>query len=201
VRPAWSDENLRSVAAQVRSRLFFAHVRASTGTATTRANCHPFTAAGMLFMHNGQVGDWARVRRRVEGMIPDSLYDSRTGTTDSEALFLAALARGLDRDPVGAVTDTLAEVHGAMRAAGVRTALRFTAAITDGTTLWAFRWASDDRPASLYWRQTPTGLVVVSEPIDDATAGWNAVPSGCSLVSGPDRDVRLQTMERLALAA
>jgi len=41
-RPAWSNENLRSLCEQVRSRLFFAHVRASTGTATTRANCHPF---------------------------------------------------------------------------------------------------------------------------------------------------------------
>ena len=34
VHPAWSDENLRSICAQVRSRLFVAHVRASTGTAT-----------------------------------------------------------------------------------------------------------------------------------------------------------------------
>ena len=33
LRPAWSDENLLSIASQVRSRLFFAHVRAATGTA------------------------------------------------------------------------------------------------------------------------------------------------------------------------
>ncbi len=31
VRPAWSDENLKSLCSQVRSSLFFAHVRASTG--------------------------------------------------------------------------------------------------------------------------------------------------------------------------
>ena len=66
VRPAWSDENLRSLCAQVRSRLFFAHVRASTGTATTRANCHPFAAGPFMFMHNGQTGGWHAVRRRVE---------------------------------------------------------------------------------------------------------------------------------------
>ncbi|MEM7670705.1 MAG: class II glutamine amidotransferase, partial [Pseudomonadota bacterium] len=42
VLPAWSDDNLRSLAAQVRSRLFMAHVRASTETATSRNNCHPF---------------------------------------------------------------------------------------------------------------------------------------------------------------
>jgi hypothetical protein len=32
----------RSLSRQIRARTFFAHVRASTGTATTRANCHPF---------------------------------------------------------------------------------------------------------------------------------------------------------------
>ena len=201
VRPAWSDENLRSLAAQVRSGLFFAHVRASTGTATSRANCHPFGVGRMMFMHNGQVGEWARVRRRVEAMIPDSLYDERTGTTDTEALFLAAVARGLAEEPVAAMLGTLAEVRGLMAAAGVAAPLRFTAALTDGVRLWAFRWASDGRPATLYWRQDEQGLVVVSEPIDDVVGGWNAVPSGCVLVSGADRAVRLQAMECRALAA
>ena len=32
VRPAWSDENLRHLCRHIRSHLFFAHVRASTGT-------------------------------------------------------------------------------------------------------------------------------------------------------------------------
>ena len=201
VRPAWSDENLRSLAAQVRSGLFFAHVRASTGTATSRANCHPFGAGPMMFMHNGQVGEWARVRRRVEAMIPDELYLQRTGTTDSEAIFLAALARGLAHEPVAAMTDTLAEIRSLMTAAGIATPLRFTAAMTDGTRLWAFRWASDARPATLYWRQTATGLIVVSEPIDDAAGDWNAVPSGYTLVSEADRAVELRPLEGRALAA
>ncbi len=201
VRPAWSDENLRSLASQVRSGLFFAHVRASTGTATTRANCHPFSAGGMMFMHNGQVGDWARVRRRVEAMIPDSVYDERTGTTDSEAIFLAALARGLTADPIAAIAATLADIRGLMDQAGIAAPLRFTAALTDGTRLWAFRWASDNRPATLYWRQDAHGLVVVSEPIDGATGGWTAVPPGAALVSDASRTVRLATLTERALAA
>src|SRR6202008_7436 len=53
VRPAWSDENLRHLCRHIRSRLFFAHVRASTGTATTRPNCHPFAHGRWMFMHNG----------------------------------------------------------------------------------------------------------------------------------------------------
>ena len=42
VHPAWSDVNLRSVANQGQSHLFFAHVRASTGAAISRNNSHPF---------------------------------------------------------------------------------------------------------------------------------------------------------------
>ncbi len=60
-------------------------------------------------MHNGYLGDWARLRRPIEALIPDELYPSRSGTTDSEAMFLAVLGAGLmgqgpRRDPVEATT-------------------------------------------------------------------------------------------------
>ena len=92
VLPAWSDPNLRSLARQVRSHLFLAHVRASTVTATSRNNCHPFAVGRWSFMHDGQVRGYDRLRRRIDMMIPDELYDHRKGATDSEALFLLALA-------------------------------------------------------------------------------------------------------------
>ena len=38
VRPAWNDQNLRSVAAHIRSPLFMAHVRATTGSPVSRSN-------------------------------------------------------------------------------------------------------------------------------------------------------------------
>ena len=40
--PAWNDSNLLSLSQQIHARSFFAHVRASTGTTTSRDNCHPF---------------------------------------------------------------------------------------------------------------------------------------------------------------
>ena len=201
VRPAWSDENLRSIAAQVRSRSFFAHVRAATGTATSRANCHPFAQGRFLFMHNGQVGGWQAVRRRVEAMIPDALYAARTGTTDSEAIFLAALGRGLEQDPVGAIRATLAEVKAAMRQAGVAEPLRFTATLTDGETIWAFRWSCDARPPSLYYKQDATGLRLVSEPID-AGDNWQSVPRGTVLIARRGQVVQLSAApEAFARAA
>jgi predicted glutamine amidotransferase len=202
VRPAWSDENLQSLCGQVRSSLFFAHVRAATGTATTRANCHPFAHGRWMFMHNGQVGGWQAVRRRVENLLPDALYPARGGTTDSEAIFLAALADGLDTDPVGALARTLGTVRGFMRQAGVAEPLRFTAALTDGRDIFAFRWACDGQPPTLYWREEAGALYVVSEPLDRSLPGWEEVPKGCAFVARQGKDHVLRCMnEAMAEAA
>ena len=38
VQPAWSDDNLRYLCRHLHSHLFFAHVRAATGTPSRRAN-------------------------------------------------------------------------------------------------------------------------------------------------------------------
>jgi glutamine amidotransferase len=200
LRPAWSDENLRSLCQQVRSRLFFAHVRAATGTATTRANCHPFVAGRFMFMHNGQIGGFQAIRRRVEALIPDAFYPLRGGTTDSEALFLAAMGFGLEHDPPGAIAAMLGAVRGIMDAAGITHALRFAAALTDGKTLWAFRWSSDRRAPTLYYRAVEHGLVVVSEPTDEDHGNWHAVAASSLLVSAPGRALEIKPFEPAAPA-
>jgi len=195
IRPAWSDENLASLCAQVRSRLFFAHVRAATGTSTTRANCHPFAHGRHLFMHNGQIGGYARIKRRLEALIPDELYARRLGTTDSEAMFLVALAFGLAEEPVAAITRMLTAVRGLMDEARIAEPLRFAAALTNGQSLLAYRWASDARPPSLYFRDADDHLVVVSEPIDDRARGWREVPRGCVLVARPGARAAIVCLE------
>jgi glutamine amidotransferase len=87
ILPAWNDPNLRSLTHQVRAPKFFAHVRASTGTATSRYTCHPFGFGPWLFMHNGQIGGHARIERRLEARLDDEHYRARLGTTDSELFF------------------------------------------------------------------------------------------------------------------
>lgn len=178
LRPAWSDENLLSLAHQIKAPLFFAHIRASTGTATSRANCHPFAVGRWMFMHNGKIGGWDKVRRRVESHIPDDVYHHRHGTTDSEAIFLLMLANGLDSDPEGAVARTLGLVEREMHAAGVTEPLRFTSAFSDGTCVYAVRYASTGTPETLYTRRRRdnSGRLLVSEPLDDGRDDWQAVP-------------------------
>ncbi len=184
IRPAWSDENLSSLAHQIRSPLFLAHVRASTGTATTRANCHPFSVGQWLFMHNGQIGGWERLRRRIEMRIPDDLFQHRGGTTDSEALFLLMMAAGLADDPIAACAAVIDGVLADMAAAGESEPLKFTAAFSDGRRLFAVRYASDGSPPTLYTRHCGErdGILVVSEPLDEVRDGWQAVPAQSGLI-------------------
>ena len=176
VRPAWSDENLRYLCRHIQSHLFFAHVRSSTGTPVTRPNCHPFASGRWLFMHNGVIGEWSRVRRRVEALIPDGLYGSRVGTTNSEALFLAIMGAGGERDPIGAISRVIATLTAIVNEQGEP--LRFTAALADGHNLYAFRYAANDRANTLYYRTCGNDVVIVSEPLDAERERWKPVPPG-----------------------
>ncbi|NLD54464.1 MAG: class II glutamine amidotransferase [Burkholderiaceae bacterium] len=183
ISPAWSDENLLSLCAQLEASTFFAHVRASTGASTARVNCHPFSVGRWLFMHNGQIGGFSGLRRRIENMIPDRCYPHRRGATDSEAIFLIALGEVDDEGPVEATRRALVRIVAEMEAAGVTEPLRFAAAMTDGRTLTVFRWSSDPQAPSVWFRRSAGGLVVVSEPIDDQADGWQAVGANHVLVA------------------
>ncbi len=178
VRPAWSDENLLSLAQQIRSGLFFAHIRSSTGTATTRANCHPFKHGKWMFMHNGRISGWNSLRRQIEMAIPDDLFRHRQGTTDSEVIFLLMLANGLEDDPPGAYRKTMQFIEGVMRDGRETEPLRVTAAASDGQRIYAIRHASDSAPETLYVRKRKTvdGTLLVSEPLDDGRDDWEAIP-------------------------
>ncbi len=178
VMPAWSDENLLALCATVRSRLFFGHVRAATGGGIARHNCHPFRHGKWLFMHNGQIGGYAGVRRALEAQLPDGLFAERRGATDSELLFLLALARiDAGAAPADAMQAVLQDTQARMAQLGIAEPLRFAAALSDGEQLLAFRFASDAAPPSLYVGSALGGHIVASEPLDAHPEAWQAVPA------------------------
>ena len=196
--PAWSDDNLLALSQTLRSRLFFAHVRAATSGANSRQNCHPFRHGRHLFMHNGQIGGYASLRRTLESWLPDDLYAARRGATDSELLFLLAVARERKGACVAdAVLSTLRDVSSLMRERGITQPLRFAATWADGERLLAFRFASDGKPPTLYLRRCAQGTMIASEPLCDGTAdqtaarcaseapesGWELLPIGALVVA------------------
>ena len=179
VMPAWSDDNLLAISHTLRSRLFFAHVRAATAGGIARQNCHPFRHGRYLFMHNGQIGGYGQLRRALEAWLPDALYAARCGATDSELLFLLALARIEAGAPViEAMLSVLDDTMALMRERGVEQPLRFAATLADGQQLLAFRIASDGQPPSLYLRRCVGGTIIASEPLCEAEPGWQALPVG-----------------------
>ena len=170
ILPAWNDHNLKSLSHQIRSGLFLAHVRASTGTATARSNCHPFSHGKWLFMHNGQIGGYDKLRRKLESLIDDDFYQYRLGTTDSEALFYLMFSDGLERGPVEALTSAVARINRDRQALGIDAPFRLTATLTDGETVYAVRYSTDEAPPSLYWSRAHDHLLVGSEPFDEDDA-------------------------------
>jgi glutamine amidotransferase len=145
-------------------------------------------------MHNGMIGNWARMRRQVEQLIPDELYGSRIGTTDSEAVFLAILGAGGDKDPAKATAQILATLTEMVTTDGHQEPLRFTSALSNGRDLYAFRYAANDNANTLYYRESAGNVVIVSEPLDSERAHWKVVPPNHMLLASAGKPVRLEPL-------
>lgn len=160
-----------------------------------RANCHPFACNGWLFMHNGQIGGYDRMRRDLEATLPDDLYTHRRGTTDSEAMFLSLLAKTPEGDPKAAIEGMIAEVATLQKVKQVDEPFRMTIALTDGKSLYAARYASDEEPPSLFFAEDDEGVLVVSEPLGVEGMRWKPVPPNAFLEKRLGRPISLSSLE------
>jgi predicted glutamine amidotransferase len=194
IEPAWNERNLRELASHVESPLFLAHIRASTGTAVQQTNCHPFRFGKWLWVHNGLVREFPRVKRELALVVDESLYTDIEGSTDSELLFYLALTLGLEDDPPGAVERMVGLVEEAGRRQGIEHPIQMTIGTADGTNVWAFRYSSEGKSRSLYYSTNVRTLremyperprlqevsdesrIIVSEPIVELAGAWNEVP-------------------------
>lgn len=204
IEPAWHDQNLREITRAVRSPLFFAHVRAAGGPPIQQTNCHPFRYANWLFMHNGFLAEFGKVKRDLTFAIDPSLYPHVRGTTDSEVLFHLALTFGLREDPVAAMAQTVRTVESIGRDHGIRFPMQGTIAVSDGATLWAFRYSTQGRSRSLFHSVDIPAIremypdaerlrlfgddahVVVSEPLNDLPGTFVEVPESTVAILDPE---------------
>lgn len=94
ITPAWNNVNLNSLSNCTESKLVFGHVRASTQGVLAETNCHPFLYGKILFMHNGGILAFDKIKRKLINHIEDKFFLFIQGSTDSEcmcALFLDTL--------------------------------------------------------------------------------------------------------------
>src|SRR5215831_12462484 len=195
ILPAWNDRNLRELAKHISAPIFFAHIRASTGTPVQETNSHPFRHGRWLFMHNGYVREFPRVRRDLLLAVDPELFPEIEGSGDSEVLFHLALTFGLEDDPLTAIECMAGFVEDVGERHGVEHPLKMTVATSDGERIIAARYSSDGNPGSLYFSTDIRALkerypdmeelqglsnearAIVSEPLGDVVGAWNAVPA------------------------
>lgn len=210
--PAWGEDNLHELAAELRTGMFLAHVRAATGSPVQETNCHPFRFGPWLFVHNGYIADFTRLRRDLLFAVDPDLFENVAGSTDSEVMFHLALTFGLADDPLGGLARMAGFVEARGRAAGVAEPLQMTIGLTDGRSLYAVRYASGPVANSLHVSEdvasirqlypenerfahfTDDARVVVSEPLAALPGLWREVPPGTALAvhHGSDEPVALQ---------
>ena len=159
--PAWGDQNLRELSAQIRSPLFLAHVRAASGgMPVQQTNCHPFRYGRWLFLHNGFVAEWPRLRRELTMAVAPELYPCIEGSTDSEVMFYLALTFGLEDDPIGALERMAGFVEAAGHRLDVAEPLQMTIGLSDGELLATIR------------RELADILNIVAEPLMFRAHRW-----------------------------
>jgi glutamine amidotransferase len=222
--PAWSNQNLRQISEHVKSGCFFAHVRAaSPGMRVSEANCHPFQFGRFLWMHNGIIRDFWRIKRRLRASLPDHPYHMIGGTTDSEhafAVFLHLIGdteRVCSADEMGrALVETVAQLERWTAEAGLSGPSYYNFAVTDGRSVAAVRYVSDPtlEPQSLYcstggkYRCSQDGvcsfcecavsektIIIASERLTSNREDWFRVAPNHVLTVEPDLTTNVELMD------
>jgi predicted glutamine amidotransferase len=199
VAPAWADPNLRELAQHIESPLFVAHVRAAIGSPVQQTNCHPFRHGRWLFVHNGFLAGFADLRRDLMFAIQPHRFPAIHGSTDTEVIFHLALSFGLEANPIDALERTVGFIETTAARRGIDDAVQGTFGVSDGSTLWAVRYATVGEPRSLFAsadarairhlypgnerfaRLTEDDRLIVSEPFSDVQGVWHEIPPSTAI--------------------
>jgi glutamine amidotransferase len=223
VTPAWNNQNLHRASKHIRSRCIFAHVRAaSPGMHVSEANCHPFQHGRFLWMHNGTIAEFWRIKRRLRASLPDHLYHKIEGTTDSEhafSVFLHLLGDCEALCPAADMGDTLvktiAQLEKWSAEAGISRPSYYNFAVTDGQSMAAVRYVSDPnlQPASLYYSSrgkyechegvgkllechvSERSVIIASERLTSDETAWVRVETNHVLTVDPKLTVHVEPVD------
>lgn len=191
VQPAWNDSNLKNLAEQIESPLFLAHVRATTGTAIQRTNCHPFQHENWVFVHNGIIHGFEKMKRDLMLEIRPEFFSLVQGSTDSEVMFYLALSHGMMDDVAVGLSRMVNIIEQCADKHGVKNPVQMTLGISDGKALYGVRYSSEGQSRSLFhsismeaMRQiapdvenfTDDARALVSEPIGHQPDAWVEIP-------------------------
>ena len=152
-------------------------------------------------MHNGYVGDFDVIRRDLMWAIDPELFAGIVGSTDTEVVFRLALTFGLEDDPIGALERTVGLIEATATRCGVAPMVQGTFGVSDGSSLWAVRYATEGRARSLFasadvdslhelypekkmWfaRATSNDRLIASEPFSDLPGVWHEIDESSAVI-------------------
>ena len=196
IQPAWNDPNLKDLCVHTESPMFLAHIRAATATAIQQTNCHPFRYKQWLFVHNGVIREFRKLRREIALSVNAELFPEIMGTTDSELMFYLALQLGLESNIGEAVARMVGLIEDIGHRSGVDHPVQMTLGVSDGKKLYAFRYSTENKSRTLFHSNNIAALrelvppefrdrlddfsddarVIVSEPFSDLPGAWQTIP-------------------------
>ena len=198
IRPAWNDLNLLDLTSHIESHLFMAHVRATSLTTIQETNCHPFRYKNWLFVHNGQIANFGPIRQALLAKVSPVFFENMLGSTDSELMFHLALSFGLEDNVPAAIAEMVRVVEAAGKENAVAESLWMTLGISNGESLWGFRYGSNGVGPTLYVSPDMSELrrlnpaftdklkgfaaCIVSEPIGNYQESWKPIPDNSSIL-------------------
>ncbi len=203
ISPAWSNTNLRELGRIIEANCIMAHVRAATqGLTVSETNCHPFKWQQFAFMHNGDIGGFAKIRRALLSGLSDEAFAHIKGTTDSEHFFALVIdelrtttqLEPWDRLPT-AMMGAVKQVLKLCNEHGVEEHSYMNMVLTDGQLAVALRLTTDDpsEADSLYLNlgkrytcedgvchmidpgEHEKAVIISSEPLSN-DPGWSPIP-------------------------
>ncbi|NJL47600.1 MAG: ergothioneine biosynthesis protein EgtC [Leptolyngbyaceae cyanobacterium SM2_5_2] len=193
--PAWNDINLPHLCRYIEAGHVLAHVRSATpGLAVDLHNCQPFSMGRLSFIHNGFIENFRHtLYRSIRDSLPDHIYQTIHGLTDSEHIF-AMVVHHLEMGAPN-LTEALYRViinlasHAAQR--GVRVAANIV--LSDGEQLVACRYDNTGKSPSLYWLQDHPdfldSVLLASEPLFEGA--WVSCPENVLITVTPYCDLNI----------
>ena len=187
-RPIWYDEGLERTLGVIESGCVIAALRNGTaGIPVDRSSLLPLVHDRWCFVLNGFVPDFRRSHMRaLRADLPDDLYAALAGSSDSETLFLLALAQIREG---ASILEGLTDVASRIRARVGREEAQLNMVMSDSDSIVALRTGSAKETNSLYLAERPSfaggGTVIASEAPTSGTV-WSAVDGHSSVIIRAD---------------
>lgn len=183
-QPLWSDLNLPHLAHSIYARLMLAVIHSASAPFSSPAHNQPCHDDRLLFLHQGSVDDFNRLRHTLRDFLEPEIETVMQGNTPAEHLF-ALLRHLLNDDPELTLEQALAALLDLLAGwLGDRPHL-LNLIVADKDSLYVARHAVNMECPAIYYSidddAFPDGQLVASEPLTDSEF-WQPLPQHHLLV-------------------